>query len=202
MSRRARFLSYRWRHSEGTKEKRNEQFTSILLARKNYSIIEMQECRWKPQMRDNHGIKSFVTSTFPYKRHLSFENVLSRTWTGELFGYVQCDLRVPENLREKFESFPPIIKNRIDSRSDIGDFMKKYAGENKLMTQPRRMLICSFHLINGTIITPLLDFYFILDWNVTEFIALFSTLQWNALLALFIPQWMLGEKVMKNHTGV
>ena len=110
-------------------------------------------------MRENHEIKSFVRSTFPYKRRLSFENLLSRIRKGELFGYVQCDLRVPENLREKFESFPPIFKNIFVSRSDIGYLMKKYAEENKLMTQPRRMLISSFHLINGTIITPLLNFY-------------------------------------------
>ena len=110
-------------------------------------------------MRENHEIKSFVRSTFSYKRPLRFENLLSRIRKGELFGYVQCDLSVPENLREKFESFPPLFKNIFVSRSDIGDLMKKYAEENKLMTQPRRMSISSFHLINGTIITPLLNFY-------------------------------------------
>ena len=35
---------------------------------------------------------------------------------------------------------------------------KKNADENKLMTQPRRLLISSFHLINGTIVTLLLNF--------------------------------------------
>ena len=70
------------------------------LREKNYSIIEMWECQWKLHMRENHETKSFVRSTFPYKRPLSFENLLSRIRKGELFGYVQCDLRVPENLRE------------------------------------------------------------------------------------------------------
>ena len=119
----------------------------------------MWECQWKIHMGKNHKIKSFVGPIFPYKRPLSFENLLSCIRKGELFNYVQCDLRVPENLREKFESFPPIFKNIIASRSDIGDFMKKYAEENKLMTQPRRMVISSFHLMNGTTITPLLKFY-------------------------------------------
>ena len=109
-------------------------------------------------MRENHAIKSFVRSTFPYKRPLSFENLLSRIWKGELFGYVRCDLRLPENLREKLEPFTPIFKNIQVSRSDIGDFIKKYAEKDKLMTQPRRMLISSFHFIKGTIITPLLNF--------------------------------------------
>ena len=136
-----------------------DELRQSYLREKNYSIIEMWECQWKLRMRKNHEIKSFVGSTFPYKRPLSFENLLSRIRKGELFGYVQCDLRVPENLREKIESFPPIFKNIFVSRSDVGDFMKNYAAENKLMTQIRRMVISSFHLINGTIITPLLNFY-------------------------------------------
>ena len=37
--------------------------------------------------------------------------------------------------------------------------MKKYAEENKLMTQLQRLLISSFHFTNGTIFTPLLNFY-------------------------------------------
>ena len=37
--------------------------------------------------------------------------------------------------------------------------MKKYGEENKLMTQPRRVILSGFHLINGTVITPLLNFY-------------------------------------------
>ena len=97
------------------------------LREKNYSIIEMWECH----MRRNHEIKSFVRSAFPYKRPLGFENLLFRIRKGELFGYVQCDLRVPEYLRGKFESFPPIFKNKFVSRSDLGDFIEKFAEENK-----------------------------------------------------------------------
>ena len=37
--------------------------------------------------------------------------------------------------------------------------MSKYAEANKLMTQSRKMLKSSFHLINVTFITPLLNFY-------------------------------------------
>ena len=81
-------LSYRWRHCEGTKEKRNGRITSILLARKHYSILEMWECQWKLHMRENHEITSFVRSTFPYKRPLSFENLFYLIRKGELFGNV------------------------------------------------------------------------------------------------------------------
>ena len=45
------------------------------------------------------------------------------------------------------------------SRDDIGKMMKQYAENGNIMVQPRRMLISSFILTNGTIITPLLLFY-------------------------------------------
>ena len=45
------------------------------------------------------------------------------------------------------------------SRADIGNLMKEYAEKEGIMQQPRRMLISSFILTNGTIITPLLLFY-------------------------------------------
>ena len=37
--------------------------------------------------------------------------------------------------------------------------MKNYAEEERLLSQPRKMLISSFTLQNGTPITPLLLFY-------------------------------------------
>ena len=80
---------------------------------------------------------------------------------GMLFGYVQCDIEVPENLRKSFENFPPIFKNTMVARNDIGDFMKEYADKEGIMSQPRKMLISSYILQNGALITPL--FLFILE---------------------------------------
>ena len=144
---------------KGKRKREMDELRRSYLREKNYSIIEMWECHWKLHMRENHEIKSFFRSTFPYKHPLSFENLLSRIRKREFFGYVHCDLRVTENLRENSESFSPFFKNKFVSRSDIGDFSNKYAEENKLITQPRRLFISSFQLINGTIITPPLNFY-------------------------------------------
>ena len=66
---------------------------------------------------------------------------------------------MPENLRSKFVNFPPLFKNTLVSHSDIGDLMENYAEEEGLMSPPRKMLISSFTLQNGTTIAPLLLFY-------------------------------------------
>ena len=75
------------------------------------------------------------------------------------FGCVQCDIEVPENLRANIANFPPIFKNTLVSKNDIGDLMKVYAEEERLLSQPRKMLISSFSLQNRTLITHLLLFY-------------------------------------------
>ena len=85
-----------------------------------------------------------------------------------LFGYVQCDLKVPEHLKTYFTNFPPIFKNTVVSRKDIGHLMKEYAEKDGIMSQPRRMLISSFHLKNGTIITPLFLYYLHLGLECTK----------------------------------
>ena len=54
----------------------------------------------------------------------------------------------------------PSFKNTVVSRNDISDLMKEFSENEGIMTQPRRMLISSFILTNGTIITLLLLFYF------------------------------------------
>ena len=71
-------------------------------------------------------------------------------------GYVQCHFKVPEHLKAYFANFAPFFENSVVSKNDIGDLMKEYAEREGIMSQPRRMLISSFHLKYGTIITPLL----------------------------------------------
>ena len=61
-----------------------------------------------------------------------------------------------------------MFKNTLVSKSDIGDLMKNYAEEERLLSQPRKMLISSFRLQNGTLITPLLLFYLQLGLVVTK----------------------------------
>ena len=88
--------------------------------------------------------------------------------SGRLFGYIQCDFKVPEHLKAYCANFPPIFKNTVVSRNDIGDLMKEYAEKEGIMSQPIRMLISSFHLNNGTIITPLLLFSLHLGLECTK----------------------------------
>ena len=92
--------------------------------------------------------------------------------SGKLFGYVQCNIEVPEELKEKFANFPPIFKITNVGRHDIGSLMQDYAEEEGLLCQPRKMLISSYFLGNGTLITPLLLFLFRLGTSMQKDLSL------------------------------
>ena len=138
------------------------------IQQKGYKIIEMWECKWWELYRTDATVKSHFRASFAYQGLLSEERLMQEIKSGKLFGYVQCDLKVPEHLTAYFANFPPIFKNTVISRNDVGDLMKEYAENAAIMSQPRRMLISRFHLNNGTIITPLLLFYLHLGLECTK----------------------------------
>ena len=76
-----------------------------------------------------------------------------------MFGYVQCDIELPEELKKNFANLPPIFKNTNVGRHDTGLLMKDYAEKQGILCQPRKMLISTYFLENGILITPLLLFF-------------------------------------------
>ena len=116
----------------------------------------MWECEWWRLYKTTNTVKQHIREHFPYRRSLAAEQLLEEIKKGKLFGYVQCDIEVPEFLRSKIDNFRPIFKNTLVSKNDIGDLMKTYAEEEGILSQPWKMLISSFTLQNGTLITPLL----------------------------------------------
>ena len=150
------------------------------------------DCTYKTTNTGKH----YIRKHFPYRRSLAAEQLLDETKEGKLFGYVQCDIEVPENLRSIFVTFPPVFKNPSVSKSDTGDLMKNYAAE-RLLSQPRKTLISVFTLQNGTFITPLLLFYLQLGLVVTQTRRLSSALQKKGSTAMYRQQWTQEGKVTK-----
>ena len=118
----------------------------------------MWECEWWNLYKTTTFVKEHLRESFPYKRPLKEEGLLEQIRSCNLFGYVQCDFEVPEELKKKFANFPPIFKNTNVGRHDIGSLMQDYAEKEGLLCQPRKMLISSYFLKNGTLNTPLLLF--------------------------------------------
>ena len=145
--------------ARGIKKRQQFEMRRDYIQQKCYQIVEMWQCESWSLYETDVSVKSHLRENFPHKRPLSEEQLLQGIIDGQVFGYVQCDFEVPEHLRSYFSNFPPIFKNTVVSREDIGNLMREYAEKENIMTQPRRMLISSFVLTNGTIINPLLLFY-------------------------------------------
>ena len=143
----------------GVKRRQQDEMRRDYIQQKGYQIVELWECEWWCLYKTDASVKRHLRENFPYRRPLSEEGLLQGIIDGRLFGYVQCDIEVPEHLRSYFSNFPPVFKNTVVSREDIGPLMREYPEKENIMAQPRRMLISSFFLTIGTIITPLLLFY-------------------------------------------
>ena len=100
-----------------------------------------------------------MRESFPYKRPVRQHQLFDKIKSGAKFGHSQCDIKVPEHLREKFANLPPICKNKNEGRHDIGPILQESSERKGLLSQTRRMLNSSFEMINGTVFTPLLLFY-------------------------------------------
>ena len=83
----------------------------------------MWECEWWNPYKTTTCVKEHLRELFPYKRPLREENMLEQIRSGKLFGYVQCDIEVPEELKKKVANFPSIFKNTNVGRHDIRSLM-------------------------------------------------------------------------------
>ena len=154
--------------TRGNKKREMDDMRREYIKEKGYKVEEIRECDWWESFKTDEKIKNQVRTHFPYKRPLSTDSLLAKIKDGSLFGYVQCYLVVPDELKSKFANFPPTFKNTDVGRDDIGDYMKNYAIENEMLKHHQRMLISSFKLENGTVITPLFNFYMELGLQCTK----------------------------------
>jgi hypothetical protein len=95
------------------------------------------------------------------------EDVMS----GALFGFVECNIKVPDNLYEHFAEMCPIFKN-IDihgTREIIGDHMFEYCQNNKIPVKKSRKLIGSMKGDKILLYTPLLKWYLEHGLEITKF---------------------------------
>ena len=70
----------------------------------------MWECEWWNLYKTTTCVKGHLRESLPYKRPLREESVLEQIRSGKLFGYVQCDIEVPEELKKILLIFHPSSK--------------------------------------------------------------------------------------------
>ena len=114
----------------GNKKRELDALRRHYIQEKCFKVIEMWEYEWWRLYKTTNTVKQHIREHFPYRSSLAAEQLLEEIKKGKLFGDVQCDIDLPENLTSKVNNFPPIFRNTLVSKSDIGDLMENYAEED------------------------------------------------------------------------
>ena len=76
-----------------------------------------------------------------FKKYLNQNQIIQYIQDGRLFGLIECDIEVPDHLKDYFSEMTPIFKNTEASLKDVGRNMLKN-------TKLRRLLVaCSLDLV-------------------------------------------------------
>ena len=90
---------------------------------------------------------------------MSQDQIIQYIQDGRLFGFVECDIEVPDYLKEYFSEMTPIFKNVDVCLDDVGEFMQNYAKEQNIKDVPCHLLIGSYFGKKIRLIMPLLKWY-------------------------------------------
>ena len=120
----------------GNKKREMDQMRKQYIIEKGYNVVEMWECEWWNLYKTTTCVKEHLRESFIYKRTLREERLFEQIRSGKLFGYVQCDIKVPVELKKNFANFPAIFKNTNVGRHYIGLLMKDYAEKEGLLFNP------------------------------------------------------------------
>jgi len=128
----------------------------------NIEIITVQRCTWD-RLKQRKEVREFLEQKIwlpnNNTRQLNETELLHLIQAEKVFGFVQCDIRVPEHLKTEFADLPPIFKNANITIDDVGETMKQYAQQSGDLKQPRRSLISSYHATQQLFSTNLLQWY-------------------------------------------
>ena len=135
------------------REKPNEEIYLETLAKEAYLrdlgfVLErVWECEWEKTIQTTPAIKRFLAifhrTLYSTPNPISLTSAVTSIADGSFFGFVECDIHVPENLRDKFSEMAPIFKNVNVSRADLPPAMKEFAESGGFLKSPQRMLIGS-----------------------------------------------------------
>ncbi|XP_064614651.1 zinc finger protein 417-like [Liolophura sinensis] len=102
---------------------------------------------WRVHQRAEHGRRQSKTQA----------QLVEAVVQGRLFGFVECDIHVPDHIKADFAECPPIFKDIDVSREDIDPTTADFARVNDIMPGSRRKLIGSMFGTEILLATPLLQ---------------------------------------------
>ena len=170
------------------------------LQKKGLNVIETWEYGWWRLDKTTNTVNQHIREQFFYRRSLAAERLLEEIKKIKLFGYVQCDIEAPENLRWKFDNYSLMFKNTLVSMNDIGIWWKTLPKKKDFCLNRGKWWYWASH--NKVDDLSLLCCCFIYNWVLfaQKYSFFLSTLQRNTSIALCSQQWTQEAKVTKVQT--
>jgi len=152
-----RGLSNQARREETAKKER-------YLRQLGYRLVSIWECEWSSRVKASTQIRSFLSSffakTYGQRRDgIPVEEILQRVRDDSLFGFVECDIHVPQDKWEYFKEMSPIFKNIELCRENLSPHMRQFAEEENFLKRPQRYLVGSMKGEKILLLTKLLRWY-------------------------------------------
>ena len=129
---------------------------------KGYNVEIIWEKDWQALLTQRPEIKVYLAQhpTFThFKKYLTQDQIIQYIRDRRLFGFVECDIEVPEHLKEYFSEITPIFENVDVCLDDIVKVMQEYAKEHSIKDVPLQLLIGSYFGKKIGLWTPLLKWY-------------------------------------------
>ena len=129
---------------------------------KGYTVKIIWKKDWQALLTQRPEIKDYLAQNCTYthfKKYLTQYQIIQYIKDRHLFGFVECDIEVPDHLKEYFSEMTPIFKNHDVSLDNVGEFMQNYAKEHSIKDVPQRLLIGSYFGKKIGLFTPLLKWY-------------------------------------------
>ncbi|MCG8032144.1 MAG: hypothetical protein JAZ03_08205 [Candidatus Thiodiazotropha taylori] len=150
--------------------------TTEYIKNKGLKVVEMWECSFKKLCQSNPKLYGMMDEYRPdfhrkNKGPVTEKQILDGVRSGQLFGFVQCDLQVPQSWGRGFENFsqlPPLKyfeeMSPIFCTSEIpfeafGEHMQNHVKEMGIGEQSRVLLVGGMSAQEILVATPLLRWY-------------------------------------------
>ena len=108
---------------------------------------------WEALLTQRPEIKAYISQHHNYthfKKYLNQDQIIQYIQDGHLFGFVECDIEVPDQLKECFSKMTPMFKNVDVCLNDIGKLMQEYAKQYNIKDVPCHLFRILFWLKNWT----------------------------------------------------
>lgn len=139
------------------KFKKTEETTKYLRDL-GYEVVEMWECVWdekRKKLSPGPWQNKYFYPT-EHKFRLTEKEILKAVREDKLFGALEVDINVPDNLKEYFAELPPIFKNCTVTHEDIGSHMQDYLTDRGRKFPDTKYLVASMMGEKIVLITPIL----------------------------------------------